>query len=123
MRITDRVTNMHALLAATDIVIFPVDDLWGKVDQPIVLLEALALGVPCVVFDQGPLKDVTGSAKVATIDVAEWLAAISALLESAELRARHVSAGRAAASSVYASGVVARAYEAIYLEVLKRRAH
>jgi phosphatidylinositol alpha-1,6-mannosyltransferase len=121
--ISDRVSNMHALLAASEIVIFPVDDLWGKVDQPIVLLEALALGVPCAVLDQGPLKDVTGSTKVATIDVAEWLAAISALLESAELRARHVSAGRAAASSVYASGVVARAYEAIYLEVLKRRAH
>jgi hypothetical protein len=120
--ISDRVSNMHALLAASDIVIFPVDDLWGKVDQPIVLLEALALGVPCVVLDQGPLKDVAGALKVATIDAAEWLAAIAALLESTELRARHVGAGRVAASAVYASGVVARAYEAIYLQVLQRRA-
>jgi phosphatidylinositol alpha-1,6-mannosyltransferase len=120
--ISDRVSNMHALLAASEIVIFPVDDLWGKVDQPIVLLEALALGVPCVVLDQGPLKDVAGAAKVATIDASEWLAIVSALLESAELRARHASAGRSAASAVYASAVVARAYEAIYLEVLKRRA-
>jgi glycosyltransferase involved in cell wall biosynthesis len=118
--VSDRVSNMHALLAASEIVIFPVDDLWGKVDQPIVLLEALALGVPCVVLDQGPLKDITGALKVATIDVAEWLTAISALLGDVELRARHVSAGRAAASAVYASGVVARAYEAIYLDVLKR---
>ncbi|HKY35090.1 MAG TPA: hypothetical protein VJN18_04055 [Polyangiaceae bacterium] len=92
----------------------------GKLDQPIVLREALALGVPCVLLDQGPLKNVAGAMKVATIDVAEWLAAIVALLGDAELRARHVSAGCAAASAVYASGVVARAYEAIYLEVLKR---
>ncbi len=120
--VSDRVSNMHALLAASEIVIFPVDDLWGKVDQPIVLLEALVLGVPCVVLDRGPLQDVAGAVKVATIDVAEWLAAISALLGDGELRARHVSAGRSAASAVYASGVVARAYEAIYLEVLKRRA-
>jgi phosphatidylinositol alpha-1,6-mannosyltransferase len=119
---SDRVSSMHALLAASEIVIFPVDDLWGKVDQPIVLLEALALGVPCVVLDRGPLQDIAGAMKVATIDVAEWLSAISALLGDAELRARHVSAGRAAASEVYASGVVARAYEAIYLDVLKRHA-
>jgi hypothetical protein len=75
--------------------------------------------VPCVVLDQGPLKDITGAMKVATIDVAEWLTAISALLGDAELRGRHVNAGRVAASAVYASGVVARAYEAIYLDVLK----
>jgi phosphatidylinositol alpha-1,6-mannosyltransferase len=121
VRISDSVSHMHALLAASDIVIFPVDDLWGKVDQPIVLLEALALGVPCVVLDQGPLEDVVGATKVATIDVAAWLAAISALLENAELRSASVSAGRAAASAVYAPGVVARAYEAIYLRSSKSR--
>jgi phosphatidylinositol alpha-1,6-mannosyltransferase len=49
VRVTDRVTDMHALVAAASIVIFPVDDLWGKVDQPIVLLEALALGSAGVV--------------------------------------------------------------------------
>jgi glycosyltransferase involved in cell wall biosynthesis len=121
VRITDRVTNMHALLAASSIVIFPVDDLWGKVDQPIVLLEALALGVPCVVLDQGPLRDVEGAAKIATIDAQPWLAAISALAAETPARAQAVAAGRAAASSVYASGVVARAYEALYLRALDGR--
>jgi len=118
VRITDRVTNMHALLAASSIVIFPVDDLWGKVDQPIVLLEAMSLGVPCAVLDQGPLRDVEGAVKVATIDASEWLAAIAALVSETPARARAIEAGRAAASTVYASGVVARAYEAIYLRAL-----
>ncbi|MES1188068.1 MAG: glycosyltransferase [Myxococcales bacterium] len=121
VRITDRVSSMHALLAASSIVIFPVDDLWGKVDQPIVLLEALALGVPCAVLDQGPLRDVEGAAKVATIDARAWLEVISALGLPTPARARAIAAGHAAAASVYASGVVARAYEAIYLRALERR--
>jgi phosphatidylinositol alpha-1,6-mannosyltransferase len=120
VRITDRVTNMHALLRASDIVIFPVDDLWGKVDQPIVLLEALTLGVPCAVLDLGPLQSVEGAMKIATIDTQAWLDAVSAL-SSPDARARAVVAGRLAASRVYASGVVARAYEAIYLRALERR--
>ncbi len=121
VRITDRVHSMHALLAASEIVIFPVDDLWGKVDQPIVLLEALALGVPCVVLDQGPLRDVEGAAKIATIDAQPWLDAIAAFASPSPARAQQIAAGRTAASSVYASGVVARAYEAIYLRAIERR--
>lgn len=120
VRFSDRVSNMHALLVASEIVIFPVDDLWGKVDQPIVLLEALALGVPCAVLDQGPLRDVEGAAKVLTIDSAAWLAAVTRLSEPTT-RARVVAEGRRAAECVYASGVVARAYEAIYLRALECR--
>ena len=41
-------------------VLFPVDDLWGKVDLPIALLEAMRLGVPIVTLDQGPLTDLEG---------------------------------------------------------------
>jgi phosphatidylinositol alpha-1,6-mannosyltransferase len=119
--ITDRVPDMHALLAASDIVIFPVDDLWGKVDQPIVLLESLALGTPCLVLDHGPLRDIEGAEKVATTDVATWLDAIAGITSSSEARARIVASGRVAAANVYASGVVARGYEAIYLRALSKR--
>ncbi|HYQ17713.1 MAG TPA: glycosyltransferase, partial [Polyangiaceae bacterium] len=119
VRITDQVRNMHALIAASRIVIFPVDDLWGKVDQPIVLLEALALGVPCVVLDRGPLQDVEGATKVASIDARSWLDAITALVVSGAARDAAIEGGRTAATRVYASGVVARAYEAIYLRALE----
>jgi phosphatidylinositol alpha-1,6-mannosyltransferase len=109
---------MHALLAASRIVIFPVDDLWGKVDQPIVLLEALALGVPCAVLDRGPLRDVVGAVKVASVDTRVWLEAITRLLADGAARRTAEAEGRDAASRVYASGVVARAYEAIYLRAI-----
>jgi phosphatidylinositol alpha-1,6-mannosyltransferase len=120
VRFTDRVSNMHALLQASGIVIFPVDDLWGKVDQPIVLLEAMALGTPCVVLDQGPLKDVVGAVKMPTIDIRSWRDAVASLLTDPSARDSASAAGRTAAREVYASGVVARAYEAIYLRALER---
>jgi glycosyltransferase involved in cell wall biosynthesis len=122
VRITDRVSSMPALLAASDMVIFPVDDLWGKVDQPIVLLESMALGVPCAVLDRGPLRDVEGAVKLSDLDAHAWLAAIVAHAAPGEARERARAAGREAVRTVYASGVVARAYEAIYLRAIQRRA-
>ncbi len=122
VRVTDRVSSMHALLAASRIVIFPVDDLWGKVDQPIVLLEAMALGVPCAVLDRGPLRDVAGATKVASVDTRAWLDAITPLLADGAARRAATADGLAAVSRVYASGVVARAYEAIYLRAIQRSA-
>jgi phosphatidylinositol alpha-1,6-mannosyltransferase len=118
VRITDRVSNMHALLAASRVVIFPVDDLWGKVDQPIVLLEALSLGVPCLVLDRGPLRDVVGATKVASVDTRTWLDAITPLFAEGSARRSAEAEGREAARLVYSSGVVARQYEAIYLRAI-----
>jgi glycosyltransferase involved in cell wall biosynthesis len=120
VRFTDDVRSMKALLCASSIVIFPVDDLWGKVDQPIVLLEAMALGTPCIVLDEGPLRDVVGAMKLPSIDSGVWLDAIARLVANDDARGRLIDDGRAAASTVYASGVVARAYEAIYLQALER---
>jgi phosphatidylinositol alpha-1,6-mannosyltransferase len=121
VRITDRARDMHALIAASAIVIFPVDDLWGKVDLPIVLLEALALGVPCLVLDHGPLRDLRGALKLSTFETNAWVDAAARLVESNEVRAELVAEGHAAAKLVYASGVVARGYEAIYLRALERQ--
>src|SRR5882724_1449889 len=95
VRFSDRISSMHALLAATDIVIFPVDDLWGKVDQPIVLLEALALGIPCAVLDLGPLCDIEGALKIPTIDVRAWLDSVERI-NSPSARAEVIAEGRAA---------------------------
>src|SRR5262249_34053794 len=57
VRVVGDVRDMHGLLAAADIVAFPVDDLYGKVDLPIVLLEAMALRKPLVLVSDGPLEE------------------------------------------------------------------
>lgn len=50
------VEDMPALLAASSVVVFPVDDLLGKVDLPLVVLEALSMGIPLVLARGGPLE-------------------------------------------------------------------
>lgn len=58
------VTDMAELLAVSSVVAFPVDDLYGKVDLPLVLLEAMALGLPIVVAGGGPLEALDFAPKV-----------------------------------------------------------
>lgn len=116
-RFLENAPNILALLAGAAAVVFPVDDLWGKVDLPIVLLEAMALGVPVIVFDQGPLRDLQGVAKVASLDAAAWLAEIGGLLADPARCAALVANQRAALAERHAAAVVARAYENLYLEL------
>jgi glycosyltransferase involved in cell wall biosynthesis len=55
------IPDLHALIAASSVVAFPVDDLYGKVDVPLVVLEAMALGVPLVLAGRGPLEMVAAA--------------------------------------------------------------
>ena len=109
--------NILALLAGAAAVVFPVDDLWGKVDLPIVLLEAMALGVPVIVLDRGPLQDLQGVLKVPSLDAASWLTQIASLLADSARCAALVANQRAALAERHAAAVVARAYEDLYLEL------
>ena len=118
-RFLENAPNILALLAGAAAVVFPVDDLWGKVDLPIVLLEAMALGVPVLVLDQGPLRDLGGVVKVANLDATSWLSPVSQLLAEPERCAELVAKQRAALVERHAAAVVARAYEDLYLELAR----
>lgn len=118
VRFIENAPHILALLAGAEVVLFPVDDLWGKVDLPIVLLEAMALGVPVAVLDQGPLSDLGGAVKVSTLAVDEWLRALAALLDEPSHRARTVDLQRQSLEQRHQARFVARAYEDLYLELL-----
>ena len=118
-RFVENAPNILALLAGAAAVVFPVDDLWGKVDLPIVLLEAMALGVPVIALDQGPLCDLGGVLKVSTLDAPAWVAAISGLLHDSAQALHIVESQRLALHERHRSAVVARAYEELYLELAK----
>jgi glycosyltransferase involved in cell wall biosynthesis len=108
------VPDVLSLIAAADAVIFPVDDLWGKIDLPIVLLEALALGVPVLAYAHGPLLELDGAALVPSLDADEWVTALAALTP------RTAAGARAPVLERCHADVVARSYEALYLELLAR---
>ena len=114
-RFVENAPNILSLLAGAAAIIFPVDDLWGKVDLPIVLLEAMALGVPVLVLDRGPLQDLGGVIKVSDLDPANWQAAIGRLLGDPGRALAIASSQRAALAERHAAKVVARAYEELYL--------
>ncbi len=118
-RFAEDVPDILAVLAGAAAVIFPVDDLWGKVDLPIVLLEAMALGAPVIALDQGPLSDLCAGIKVPSLDLAAWRAEVEALL--AEPRRAQIVAARQreALDARHRSSIVARAYEDLYLELAR----
>jgi phosphatidylinositol alpha-1,6-mannosyltransferase len=116
VRFAGSLADVLSLIAAATAVLFPVDDLWGKVDLPIVLLEAMVLGVPVVALDAGPLSDLEGAELLPSLDCQAWLVALARLTSDAAARTARVDAQRRTLERCDANAV-ARAYEALYLEL------
>ncbi|MEO8875437.1 MAG: glycosyltransferase, partial [Polyangiaceae bacterium] len=105
------IDDMGTLLSVASVIAFPVDDLYGKVDLPLVLLEALALGVPLVLARGGPLEEIRAARFVAARDADALAREISDLLKSPGLLPDH---GRALYLARFRPGVVAAAYDDLY---------
>lgn len=121
VRVTRDLPDVLALVATSSAVVFPVDDLTGKVDLPIVLLEAMALGVPVVTVDHGPLAELEGTLRLPLGDGDALARTVLALLTDDAMRAPVVEAQRAAIRARHASGAVAARYEEVYDDVVDRR--
>jgi phosphatidylinositol alpha-1,6-mannosyltransferase len=117
-RFVENTPNILALMSGARAVVFPVDDLWGKVDLPIVLLEAMELGVPVIALDRGPLQDLSGVVKVPTLDAEAWEREASAFLREPARRASIAESQRQALDLRHRARSVARAYEDSYLELI-----
>lgn len=119
VRFSKHLGDVLALLQGATGVLFPVDDLWGKVDLPIVLLEAMSLGVPVLALDQGPLQDLEGARRLPGSDAA-WVEAALALLDGSA-RAELGGAGQAAVERHFRADLVAARYEQLYLALVAER--
>ncbi len=108
------IDDLHALLGTASAVAFPVDDLYGKIDIPLVLLESLALGIPLVLARGGPLESVEAARFVEPGD-ARGLAIELVHLLTNETAAREIAVrGRSAYEARYSPAVVAAQYDALY---------
>jgi phosphatidylinositol alpha-1,6-mannosyltransferase len=116
VHVVGSVDDMPGLLAAADIVAFPVDDLHGKVDLPIVLLEAMALGKPLVLASGGPLDELPG-VRVAPSDHVALAHAIVDLCRDEGARMHHGQLGRETWEHKHTPEVVAAQHDALYLEL------
>jgi len=119
VQFVENAPDIWALLRASRAILFPVDDLYGKVDLPLVLLEALSLGTPVLALGQGPLKSLNGAQHLPLLPEA-WLDAVVAL-KSDELRTQWSVYGQAEVARYYDAHIIARSYWEVYQELLARR--
>ena len=113
-----QVPSLPALLAASRAVLFPVDDLYGKVDLPLSLLEAQALGVPVIALQEGPLRELEGAIPLRTTD--QLAEVCSALLRDEGSWRQHSEAGAAAVRKNHDPTRIAAAYEELYRRLVPR---
>jgi len=121
-RMVSSLEDVLSLVGTATAIVFPVDDLWGKVDLPIVLLEAMVLGVPVVVLGDGPLADLEGTVSIPSLEIELWLAALLRLAQDEGERRAVIAAQRASVETRHSARAVATAYENLYLELGERRA-
>jgi glycosyltransferase involved in cell wall biosynthesis len=112
------VQDMAALLAASSAVAFPVDDLYGKVDLPLVLLEALALGIPIVAARGGPLEALSSARFVDPDDDAALAAEVARFLLEPTAAGAAAAAGADLFTKRFTARIAARAYDDLYAELL-----
>lgn len=105
--------SLGPLIAEARALLFPVDDLYGKVDLPLVLLEGLAMGTPLVLARGGPLEEI-GAARYVDVGDAEGLAREAVALLREDNHTELAAAGRAAYEARYTPEKVAAAYEDLY---------
>ncbi len=103
------VGDMPRLLASVDVVALPATDLHGKVDLPLVLLEAMQQGRPVVVAGGGPLEELAGDGVAVVEPTPDALAAA--------LVAPPRGDGRARVARDYSAVAMADAYERLYDEL------
>jgi glycosyltransferase involved in cell wall biosynthesis len=112
------IADLPALLAEASVVAFPVDDLYGKVDLPLVLLESLALGVPLVLAKGGPLEAIASARFVEPQDAEGLAREIVTLLKDAGAARDTADRGRVLYEARFHPRVVAARYDELYDEVL-----
>jgi glycosyltransferase involved in cell wall biosynthesis len=112
-----KLDDIAPLLTSATAVLFPVDDLYGKVDLPIVLLEALSRGVPLVLARGGPLEAIEPASFVDAGDARGLAQAAIAVLhgdrEALTRRAKRFY------ESHFAPEIAGAAHDALYADLMR----
>jgi len=111
------IDDLPAVLASATALLLPVDTLYAKMDLPLVALEALQLGTPCILSDLPPLRELAAAGGSVLVDPADPLALAAAMARLA--RDDHAwselsEAGRAAWRTTFHPDVIVPAYEDLY---------
>ncbi|HKP64365.1 MAG TPA: glycosyltransferase family 4 protein [Polyangiales bacterium] len=110
---------IHDLLAVADLVTLPADTLYAKMDVPLVLVEAMALGRAVLVGSGTPAEELASAGGAVAVETQRDAvsAATLALLEDGARRAELGAKARELARRDYDARNMTAAYEAIYDEL------
>jgi glycosyltransferase involved in cell wall biosynthesis len=118
VRFAGELPSLLPLLGAASLILFPVEDLFAKVDTPLALLEAMDLEVPLLVASGGPAAELRGALKLELNDTQAWLSALSEVLSDASRRRAQVAVQKEHIENEFRAKGVAARYEALYLSLL-----
>ncbi|MCA9364607.1 MAG: glycosyltransferase family 4 protein [Candidatus Moranbacteria bacterium] len=96
--LTDTIRDMHKLYNLSDIILFPVLDMHGKFDVPLVIPEAYACEKPVVVSDLPTFREFTNPDICAIVQTAQKEAIVEAILDLAKNPQRRTVLGKNARS-------------------------
>ncbi len=113
------ITDIHDLIFAANVVALPSDDLYAKMDIPLVLVEAALLGKPTVVLRNTPAEELVDLGLARSAETSEGSVGVEVLaaLKSADdesASARFQDIARTAFDPLR----MAASYEAVYASVL-----
>ena len=126
MRFLNTVTDMRALIGASDLTVLPLMTMRNKIDIPTTLLESLASGVPIIISDLPPMNELLdksiGNASDAGLvvppgDPDALAQAVVNLLKDHELRHQFGRNGIAFVQENFEVTDIARQYEKIYKDL------
>ncbi len=121
VRFLNHVPKILDLLIASDVVVLPAESSYAKMDLPLVLLEAIALGRPVIVADQAPLNEVLdggGGIAVPPQDPEGLAAGVRALLDDTDRRIQMGRDGAAFVAATYSREAIAAQYLNLYRQLV-----
>jgi phosphatidylinositol alpha-1,6-mannosyltransferase len=123
VRFLEKVADMPELVGTADVVMMPSESLYAKMDVPLVLLEAMAQGVPLVLADVPPLSELLAydiGLGVPPGDSEALAEAVGKLLDDDALALAKGRNGATAVRREFSAEAMAMAMERIYNEVLEK---
>lgn len=114
---SDTIADMIALYNTADIIVFPVHDLKGKFDVPLVIIEAYACGKPVILSDLEQFREFTNPDICVTVSKgsgSELIESVAYLKQNMQERARLGENARRFVKDHFDLKNTARQYEEIY---------
>ena len=116
------IPSFHSLLALSTAVVFPVTSLSHKMDLPLTLIEAMALGRPIVVSDVGPLHELLpeeAGSLIPASDPAALARACIEILRDGRAAGQMGAAGRRIAGTRFSGSRMVSEFESLYSDLLR----